>query len=560
MALVLSGRAAHQRIAKRLAPIARWALALVFVLVALTNIVTALLTLPAIPIDQVSQIVDLDEFAWGRAGAIALGLLLLLVARALARGKRQAWLLSLAMLAISLAGALAEHAHARSLVIIAVSLMALLALGPAFTRRSDRISSMRGYIALALGGWLTWAHVFLYHALKVGHVTFQLPPWLILFPLRILIYALLAVGLWQLLRPVLRERVNVRGERERAAEVVRRYGALSTAYFALGEDKRYIWSDSGQTLLPYRVVGGVALALSDPIGPAEEHAQTLAKFISYCRRQDWAFGVYQASPAAYLLGRTSGLRGLKIGEDALVDLRCFTLEGKAGAPVRHSVARARRGGLTVRLFQGQRLPDDVFAGMERVSTAWLRQREIQGQFGFSMGRFPADWSPEMLTAVAVDPNGSVQAFVTWTPLYAANGWSLDLIRRDADAIPGAMELLIAESFAWAQARGCERMSLGLLPLAGLDAETRALEDAPAPPEALIERGASYLHQRGVLLSSYASLRHFKEKFHPTWEARYLLLGEASATPQVLLALARVMGGGWRAAAQEAWEKLRANSR
>jgi phosphatidylglycerol lysyltransferase len=419
---------------------------------------------------------------------------------------------------------------------------------------------VRGYIAVALGGWLTWTHVFLYHALKVGRVTLQAPPWIILFPLRILIYAILAVGLWQLLRPVLRERAHARGERERAGEVVRRSGLLSTAYFALGEDKRYIWSNSRQTLLPYRVVGGVALALSDPIGPVEEHAETLAQFIAYCRRQDWAFGVYQASPDACLLGRKSGLRGIKIGEDALVDLRTFTLEGKAGAAVRHSVARARRGGLIVRLFHGERLPDDIYASMQRVSNSWLRQRAIQGQFGFSMGRFPSDWSPQMLTAVALDAQGAVQAFVTWTPLYAANGWSLDLIRRDADAVPGAMELLIAESFAWASGRGCERMSLGLLPLAGLDTETRASEGASTASEALIERGARYLHQRGVLLSSYASLRHFKEKFHPTWEARYLLVGEASATPQVLLALARVMGGGWRVVAQEAWENLRTGSR
>jgi len=558
--MVVAGHAAHRRIAKRLAPIARWALASVFVLVALVNIATALTTLPAIPAEQVTQIVDLDELAWGRAGAIALGLLLLLVARALARGKRQGWLLSLVMLSISLVGALAEHAHPRSLMLILAPLTALLALGPTFSRRSDRVSSMRGYLALALGGWLTWAHAFLNHVLKVGNVALQLPPWIILFPLRILTYTLLAVGLWQLLRPVLRERANARGERERAVAVVRRYGLLSTAYFALGEDKRYVWSDSGQTLLPYRIVGSVALALSDPIGPVEEHAQTMEKFIAYCRRQDWAIGVYQASPAACLLGRRQGLWGFKIGEDALVDLRRFTLTGKVGAPVRHSIARARRGGLSVRMFQGERLPDDVIAGMERVSTTWLRQREIGGQFGFSMGRFPSDWSPEMLTAVALESNGAVQAFVTWTPLYAARGWSLDLIRRDADAVPGAMELLIAESFAWASARGCERMSLGLLPLAGLDAETRALEGMPAPPEALIERGAAYLHRRGVFLSSYTSLRHFKEKFHPTWEARYLLLGEASAAPQVLLALAQAMGSGWRVVAQDAWEKLRASGR
>src|SRR5690242_17336202 len=122
VAMVLSGQVAHQRLTRRLAAIARWALALVFVLVALTTIVTALMTLPAVLIDQVSQIVDLDELAWGRAGAIALGLLLLLVARALARGKRQAWLLSLAMLTISLVGALTEHAHARSLILILASL------------------------------------------------------------------------------------------------------------------------------------------------------------------------------------------------------------------------------------------------------------------------------------------------------------------------------------------------------------------------------------------------------------------------------------------------------
>jgi hypothetical protein len=76
VAMVVAGHAAHRRIAKRLAPIARWALASVFVLVALVTIATALTTLPAIPAEQVNQIIDLDELAWGRAGAIALGLLL----------------------------------------------------------------------------------------------------------------------------------------------------------------------------------------------------------------------------------------------------------------------------------------------------------------------------------------------------------------------------------------------------------------------------------------------------------------------------------------------------
>lgn len=545
---------------RALASATRKALAALLLLVALIYVLAALATQAWQPELLIEQVVDLDAVTWGRAGAVALALLLALVARALARGKRQAWLLSLVLLCLSLVGAILERSSMRSIVIILIFIALLVALAPLFTTRSDLRSSMRGYAALAVGGWVAWGRSFLLHVLRANHIHFLfIPSPLLLAPLRVVTYLILAYGVWQLLRPALAARSLARDEHDRAATIVRQYGAHSTVHFALAPDKSYFFSASGRSLIAYRVAHGVALALADPIGPAEERTLVLDAFLAYCRRQDWPVALYQATPTMQRACRRRGLFALKIGEDALVDLGRFTLQGKIGAPVRHAVARARRGGLTVRVFHGEQPPETIFAGMRRASAAWLGKQEATVQFGFSMGRFPQDWSPDLLTAVALGPDEQVQAFVTWTPLHAGNGWALDNIRRESKTEPGAMELLLAESVAWAQEHGCARMTLGLVPLAGLEVAPLATDGAPAaaPSSRLLERSAAYLHRHGLLLGAYRSLYAFKNKFQPEWEARYLVVSEVAALPQILSALAFAMGIGWRGMARDTWDAVRA---
>ncbi len=542
-----------QRVLPRLV---HWTLSALLLVVGLAHVVTALGTRIWQPAGMVDQVVDLDTLEWGRAGTIALGILVLFVARALARGKRQAWLLSLLMLAISLVGGLHERSPRQSLLIMATLLILLVALAPFFSTRSDTWASVRGYIALALGGWVTWGHDFVRHLWRVGHLHLpRISTSLILVPLRFLAYGILAYGVWQLLRPVLSAHQCARDERERAAEVVRHYGCLSTAHFALGYDKSYFWSKSRRSLIAYRVTWGVALALADPIGPAEERDELLTAFFAFCRTQDWTVALYQVSPAVRSFGKQRGLFGLKIGEDAIVELDTFTLQGKIGAPVRHAVARAKRGGVTIRLFHGEPLPASIVSEMKRVSTAWLSKQAAKTQFGFSMGRFPMDWSPSLLTAVALGSDGRVQAFVTWTPLYAGNGWALDNIRRGLYAEPGAMELLLAESMSWAKEQGYRRMSLGLVPLAGLCSSAPDGQTPDSATTQLLERSADYLHRRGLLLGNYRSLHAFKGKFQPAWEARYLVTREGRSMPQILSALAFAMGMGWRGLARDIWDNL-----
>ncbi|HEX6818737.1 MAG TPA: phosphatidylglycerol lysyltransferase domain-containing protein [Ktedonobacterales bacterium] len=564
-------RGSEHALAARLSRLGRGALALLVLVAASANVVSAFASQPWRPASLVEQVIDFDGLGWGRVGVLTAAALLVLVAHALARGKRQAWVLAVCLLSLSLLLEILEGARTLSMLVMIALLAVLLALAPLFPTRSHTVATVRGYGALAVGGWLTWLHTFLFNGWHAGVWPIPFGPvGALLIVTRLVTYAILGYGVAQLLRPAVIPRATraiQREEREHALALIAQHGYLSTVYFTRGADKSYFWSASGRSLIAYRVTLGVALALADPIGPVEEREAIVRDFIAYCRQQDWQVAFYQTTPGVRRLCRAMGMHAFKIGEDAIVDLARFTLQGKIGAPVRHSLARARRGGLRVQIFQGVALPDPIFASMRRISTAWLHKQKATIQFGYSMGRFPYDWTSELLTAVALGPDDEVQAYVTWTPLYAGQGWALDNMRRADATEPGAMELLLAECIAWAKERGCKRMTLGLAPLAGLDAPPCEFGSAGVAGPSLIteratllERSAAYLHRRGLLLGNYRSLHAFKAKFQAEWEPRYMVVGELSAVPQVLSALGVAMGVGWRGLVRDAWEALHPSGR
>lgn len=535
-------------------------LSLFIAVTAIANLITVRTELPWNNVAFTEPLIDLGGSTLERDGLIVSGIILLVLARALMRGKRQAWWLSVALLAFSLLGAVVSKSDRSAILLLLCLLIFLVALAPVFPTHSDMRALLRGYVALGLSacglsGY--WSVNMFWHPGSIASVVVLRND--VLFLLHVLVFLVLGYGVIEVLRPVRMIPAapgEHRDERFRAWNVVRRYGRLATVHFALGMDKHYFWSGTKRAMIAYRVAHGVALALGDPIGPEEEHEAVLREFLTFCRQQDWSVALYQASEHLRSLCQNNGLYAFKIGEEAIINVSAFSVEGKHGAPVRHAMARAGRAGLSVQCWQGEELPPAVFSDMKRISAEWLHERGVSNQMGFSIGRFPSDWSPDTLTVVASGERGEVQAFLTWTPLYAGNGWSLDAMRRSNETAPGAIELLIASSIEWAKARCYSRMSLGLVPLVGVGEQPGDVtgdtvsQQYLAPFASFWERSASYLHRRGVVLGNYRSLYAFKAKFHPHWESRYLLVSEKQAAPRILLALVQVHSGGWSSMLKE----------
>jgi hypothetical protein len=98
--------------------------------------------------------------------------------------------------------------------------------------------------------------------------------------------------------------------------------------------------------------GNVAVAAGDPIGPQEEILPIIQQFLASCQLQDWRVVFWQEREALVDLYRTAGLHVLKIGEDAILTTRTFTLAGKGMANVRSSAKRAEKEGVRAVFWHG----------------------------------------------------------------------------------------------------------------------------------------------------------------------------------------------------------------
>ncbi|MHC5830067.1 MAG: phosphatidylglycerol lysyltransferase domain-containing protein, partial [Nostoc sp.] len=110
-------------------------------------------------------------------------------------------------------------------------------------------------------------------------------------------------------------------------------------------------SPSGNSLIAYVPKGRGAIALGDPIGPIEDRKETIVAFQQFCQRNDWYPGFYQTMPDDIELYKSLGFKVLKIGEEAIVDLKSFTLQGKAGKNFRPSISRLTKLGYQIDFYQ-----------------------------------------------------------------------------------------------------------------------------------------------------------------------------------------------------------------
>ena len=268
--------------------------------------------------------------------------------------------------------------------------------------------------------------------------------------------------------------------------------------------------------------------LGDPVGPEDEIESTIRGFSAFCGENDWGVAYYQTLPDFLPIYKRCGLSTLKLGEDAIVDLRAFTLEGKQRKGLRDSMHKVERQGIEVRHHEPP-LSDALLAELKAVSDDWLQipgRRERQ----FTLGRFETEYIRRSPVLVAADRNGLVQAFVNAIPSYRKGETTIDLMRRRGTAPNGVMDYLLVKTMMDARDRGFQRFSLGLAPMSGF-----RQQESPTAEERAIH--AFFRHLTFVF--SFSGLRAYKAKFATDWEPRYIIYHHAMDLPRVGTTLARI---------------------
>jgi phosphatidylglycerol lysyltransferase len=345
--------------------------------------------------------------------------------------------------------------------------------------------------------------------------------------LHVMMAAAVGYSCWQMFRPVLYRFHTIPHDRQRAAVLVSAHGLSTSDFFKIWPDKSFFFTPGGTAFVAYRVANGFAVALGDPVGSKEAIAGAISGFRKYCEEQDWGVAFYQALPDFMGLYRAAGFNKLKIGDDAVVDLDRFTLEGKRGKEVRSKVNQFEKAGVRAKYYEPPVDPG-VLAALREVSDDWLR---IPGrrERGFTLGNFDEDYlrGTPVMTAEAAD--GRVLGFLNVIPGGPGES-TCDLMRRRNDAPNGIMDYLFVKMFQLAKERGYRKFNLGMAPMSGFQ------EREEATPQ---ERAVHAFFQHLNFLFSYKGLRAYKAKFATRWEPRFVYYRNVLDLPRLALALGKV---------------------
>jgi lysyl-tRNA synthetase class 2 len=311
-------------------------------------------------------------------------------------------------------------------------------------------------------------------------------------------------------------------------ELLDRHGDQdSLGYFALRDDKSVIWSPTGKSCIGYRVLSGVMLASGDPIGDPEAWPGAIHAFLDEADRHAWVPAVIGCGEqGAEIWSREGDLGALELGDEAVVNIADFTMQGRAMRNVRQMVKRVGRQGYAAQVRRVADIDDEEIRRLVRQADSWRGSPTERG-FSMALGRVGRSDDDQCVIATATE-NGELRAILHFVP-WGSDGLSLDLMRRDRGASPGLNDYLIVETIGQGAELGVKRISLNF---AVFRAALERGERIGAGPVLRAWRRVLLFMSRWFQIES---LYKFNAKFSPQWVPRFLVFPTTRDLPRIGLA-------------------------
>jgi lysyl-tRNA synthetase class 2 len=505
-------------------------------------------------VHALTQVIPIPASAAAAAVTAVSGLILLRVAAGLRKRKRRAWRIAVGVTVLMAAGHIVKAHRPAEAVIALVFLVLLILARSRFTAKADpmnrwfavRVVIQYGLVAFIYGlGMLyfyphqvldrpsllarlkevSWALVGASGDIKLRSERFSDVFHATLFGFGLVTIVIVALIILRPSEPI--AKLSADDEQRLRGLLAKQGHRDSLGYFALRRDKSVLWSASGKAAITYRVVQGVALASGDPIGDPEAWPGAIAVYRALVDEYGWTPAVIGCSElGATVYKREYDLSAYALGDEAIVEVGDFSLEGRPMRGVRQACTRVARAGYEVNVLRVKDIESTELDELLRVAEAW-RGAQVERGFSMALSRLgdPADGDCVVATAHLDGKLRGVLHFVPWGP----DGLSLDLMRRDRSADNGLNEYLIAKLIEAGPALGVRRVSLNFAVFR--DAIERG-EKIGAGPILRVWRGLIIFLSRFWQIES---LYRFNVKFRPYWEPRFLSYPAARDIPRIAIA-------------------------
>lgn len=302
---------------------------------------------------------------------------------------------------------------------------------------------------------------------------------------------------------------------------LKKNGGNHISHLIFLQDKQQFWRKDLNVLIVYKKILDKYVVLGDPIGEESNFHIAIKAFNEFCKVKRVKPLYYQVNPRYMHLYHEVGYRFIKLGEEALVDLNNFSIEGKRGAKLRTRLNKFTRNGFTFSVVEPPHT-SQLITEIKRISNCWLGEEKEKG---FSVVSFSDGYVSRFPIALLCNAQGKIIAFATLANDYK-HTIAIDLMRNCKNSPHGTMDVLFTNIIMWAKDAGYHNCSLGFAPLANVGNCKQSF---------MSEKIIHFVYRYGNKKYNFKGLKEFKGKFATDWEPKYLAY-KKSFLPIVFLQL------------------------
>ncbi|WP_316738901.1 phosphatidylglycerol lysyltransferase domain-containing protein [Pedobacter aquatilis] len=335
--------------------------------------------------------------------------------------------------------------------------------------------------------------------------------------------------IFSLLKPYFSTPYNKPEDFTEADELMKKHGNSALDYFKTYPDKFIYFNENRTAFISFKITRHFALVLEDPVAEnQEDKVAMIKKFEERCQENGFIAAYYRVPEESLGFYKSIGKKFIPIGEEAVLNLTAFTIEGGKMKTTRSAINRLSGEGFTFKVYEGPQ-KEGFLQKLQTVSDNWLRDLN-QKEVAFTQGIFDKSILKNQTILTIEDEEEKVYAFLNIVPDYAPGEATYDLIRKETDAPNGVLDMLLAKTFLYLKEEGYTSVNMGLAPLSGIDGID------------LTQKTIKYAYENLKAFAQFKGLRKYKEKFYPSWNKKYLIYSHNYHLLQVPNALKRISEG------------------
>lgn len=311
-----------------------------------------------------------------------------------------------------------------------------------------------------------------------------------------------------------------------AQNLLENYGNSTLDYFKISDEKQFYFSNEYEGFFSYKVANHYAFVLEEAVCEEKNKNLLLFEFENFCKKNGLKSIYYRIGEKSLIYFLPLKKQKLFIGQEAIMDVETFKLEGKDRKSLRNGLnSLSKNGFLTEILFAPQN--EEILTEMQNISDEWLKEFNKEEMI-FSQGKFDRFEIENQDLIIVKNGAGKIEAFLNIIPDLSPQECTYDLIRKRISAPNGSMDSMIVKLVEYAKMKNLKFINLGLTPLSG-----------EKQPDNTAEEILKFVYNRLGSFKHYQSLRDFKEKYATKWENKYLIYGNDFDLLQIPAALKKI---------------------